>query len=165
MPHASIDFPCCAKFGYRYLAKCVRRYDTVDDLMDALVSRQNCCAVEEHNMALLNAGLLLIYRVASIGKLFGSRYLKRIKDPKYLQKITTQDLRSLSPFPAILLRRYTLHSTIPHSQRAITARAGSTSECTVVLWMRTKYLSAMNWSFVLPRPPLHWDQSLFQTYF
>lgn len=69
LPHASIDFPCFAKFGYRYLAECVKKYDIVDDVMDALVSRQNCCAVEEHNMALVNAGLLLIYRVASIGKL------------------------------------------------------------------------------------------------
>jgi hypothetical protein len=67
LPHASTDFPCCVKFGYRCLADCVKRYDVVDDLMDALVSRQNCYAVEEHNMALLNAGLLLIYRVAFIG--------------------------------------------------------------------------------------------------
>ncbi|UPX10747.1 uncharacterized protein EKO05_0001388 [Ascochyta rabiei] len=64
LPHASTDFPCCAKYGYRCLADCVKKYDIVDDLMDALVSRQNCYAVEEHNMALLNAGLLLIYRVA-----------------------------------------------------------------------------------------------------
>lgn len=69
LPHASTDFPCCAKFGYRCLAECVKRYDIVDDVMDALSSRQNCYAVEEHNMALLNAGLLLIYRISSIGKL------------------------------------------------------------------------------------------------
>lgn len=67
LPHASTDFPCCAKFGYRCLAECVKRYDIVDDVMDALSSRQNCYAVDEHNMALLNAGLLLIYRVASMG--------------------------------------------------------------------------------------------------
>lgn len=67
LPHASTDFPCCAKFGYRCLADCVKKYDIVDDLMDALVSQQNCYAVEEHNMALLNAGLLLIYRIASLG--------------------------------------------------------------------------------------------------
>lgn len=69
LPHASTDFPCCASFGYQYLADCVTRYDIVDDLMDALVSRQNCYAVEEHNMALLNAGLLLTYRIASLGTL------------------------------------------------------------------------------------------------
>ena len=68
LPHASTDFPCCARFGYRCLAECVKRYDVVDDVMDALSSRQNCYAVDEHNMTLLNAGLLLIYRIASMGK-------------------------------------------------------------------------------------------------
>ncbi|KAF2996638.1 hypothetical protein E8E13_002955 [Curvularia kusanoi] len=66
LSHASTDFPCCAKFGYRCLAECVRRYDIVDDVMDALSSRQNCYAVDQHNMALLNTGLLLIYRLASM---------------------------------------------------------------------------------------------------
>ncbi|KAJ4380623.1 hypothetical protein N0V86_003982 [Didymella sp. IMI 355093] len=66
LPHASTDFPCCAKFGYRCLAECVRRYDLVDDIMDALSSRQNCYAAEEHNVPLLNTGLLLIYRIASL---------------------------------------------------------------------------------------------------
>ncbi|KAH6615108.1 hypothetical protein C7974DRAFT_59447 [Boeremia exigua] len=67
LPHASTDFPCCARFGYRCLAECVKRYDIVDDVMDALSSRQNCYAVDGHNIALLNAGLLLVYRVSSIG--------------------------------------------------------------------------------------------------
>lgn len=73
LPHASTDFPCCAKFGYRCLAECVRRYDIVDDIMDALSSRQNCYAVEEHNVPLLNTGLLLVYRVASLGRIFEHR--------------------------------------------------------------------------------------------
>lgn len=68
LPHASTDFPCCARFGYRCLAECVRRYDIVDDVMDALSSRQNCFAVDEHNIALLNTGLLLVYRIASAGE-------------------------------------------------------------------------------------------------
>ncbi len=42
--------------------------------MDALVSRQNCYAVEEHNMALLNTGLLLLYRIASIGTIYNHTY-------------------------------------------------------------------------------------------
>lgn len=67
LPHASTDFPCCAKFGYRCLAECVRRYDIVDDIMDALSSRQNYYAVDPHNVPLLNTGLLLVYRVASLG--------------------------------------------------------------------------------------------------
>jgi hypothetical protein len=68
LSHASTDFPCCAKFGYHCLAECVRRYDIVDDVMDALSSRQNCYAVPAYNMALANTGLLLLYRVASLGK-------------------------------------------------------------------------------------------------
>jgi hypothetical protein len=68
LPHASTDFPCCAKFGYRCLSECVQRYDIVDDIMDALSSRQNYYAVDRHNVPLLNTGLLLLYRVASLGK-------------------------------------------------------------------------------------------------
>lgn len=79
LPHASTDFPCCAKFGYLCLAECVRRYDIVDDIMDALSSRQNCYAVEEHNVPLLNTGLLLIYRVASLGKIVKQRAFQEIK--------------------------------------------------------------------------------------
>lgn len=69
LPHASTDFPCCAKFSYRCLAECVKRYDIVDDVMDALSSRQNCYAVDCHNVPLLNTGLLLLYRVSSLGEL------------------------------------------------------------------------------------------------
>lgn len=73
LPHASTDFPCCAKFGYRCLAECVLRYDVVDDVMDALSSRQNYYAVDQHNVPLLNTGLLLLYRVASLGMILANR--------------------------------------------------------------------------------------------
>lgn len=101
LPHASTDFPCYAKFGYRCLANCVKRYNVVDDLMDALVSRQNCYAAEEHNMALLNTGLLLIYRISSLGMF---RCLTRAKH--YLantsQRTMAPDSRSSHPFLATL---------------------------------------------------------------
>lgn len=80
LPHASTDFPCCAKFGYRCLAECVRRYDIVDDVMDALSSRQNCYAVDDHNMALLNAGLLLTYQVASLREHMEPRHEEEHED-------------------------------------------------------------------------------------
>ena len=68
LPHASTDFPCCAKFGFKCLADCVKRYDTVDDVMDALVSKENCSAVETFNMALVHAGLLLLYGLRFMGE-------------------------------------------------------------------------------------------------
>lgn len=51
----------------------------MDDVMDALSSRQNCYAVDEHNIALLNAGLLLVYRVSSMGGLSSIYMLQRTK--------------------------------------------------------------------------------------
>jgi hypothetical protein len=68
LPHASTDFPCCEKFGFKCLADCVKRYDIVDDVMDALVSKQNCAAVEPFNMALVHAGVLLLYCLRFMGE-------------------------------------------------------------------------------------------------
>ena len=83
LSHASTDFPCCAKFGYHCLAECVRRYDIVDDVMDALSSRQNCYAVPAYNMALANTGLLLLYRVASLGECDYHAYEDTANAPAY----------------------------------------------------------------------------------
>ena len=66
--HAETDFLCNGTPDLDWLASCVRRYNVVDDVMDALFSEKNCFAVERHNLALAIAGLLLLYRLASIGK-------------------------------------------------------------------------------------------------
>ncbi|KAH7385808.1 hypothetical protein BKA66DRAFT_569640 [Pyrenochaeta sp. MPI-SDFR-AT-0127] len=64
--HAPTDFVCPRAPDLNWLAHCVKRYDVVDDIMDALFSDKNCFAVERHNLSLVNAGLLLLYRLASI---------------------------------------------------------------------------------------------------
>lgn len=66
--HAQTDFPCHKRPGLNWLADCVRRYDVVDDIMDALFSDKNCFAVERHNLSLVNAGMLLLYQLASVGQ-------------------------------------------------------------------------------------------------
>jgi len=68
--HALVDFPYGDKFGLKWLADCVSRYDVVDAVMDELTWRENCVAVEPHNVAAVNSGLLLLYRLASIGKFY-----------------------------------------------------------------------------------------------
>jgi hypothetical protein len=70
--HALVDFPCDGKFGLDWLSHCVSRYDTMDAIMDELTWRENCAAVELHNVALVNAGLLLLYRLASLRKSFST---------------------------------------------------------------------------------------------
>ncbi|CAO2650281.1 Nn.00g015730.m01.CDS01 [Neocucurbitaria sp. VM-36] len=70
LPHAPTDFPYEEGFNLSWLAQCVRRYDIVDDIMDALFSDKNCFAVERHNLPLVNTGLLLLYRLASFSKFF-----------------------------------------------------------------------------------------------
>lgn len=66
--HASADFPCTkGQFRYKWLAQCVRRYDIVDDIMQALLCDMNCFAVERYNMALVNTGLLLMYQLLAKG--------------------------------------------------------------------------------------------------
>lgn len=67
LPHARTDFLHNGSPSLDWLAKCVDRYDTVDDIMDALSSHQNCFPVARHNLSLVNTGVLLLYRVASIG--------------------------------------------------------------------------------------------------
>jgi hypothetical protein len=75
LPHASTDFPCCEKFGFKCLSDCVRRYDTVDDVMEALISKKNHSAIEPFNMSLVHAGMLLLYKLRFMGKSIGSSSL------------------------------------------------------------------------------------------
>jgi hypothetical protein len=66
--HAISDFPCTSSANLAWLACCVERYNVVDAIMDELTWRENCVAIELHNIALVNAGLLLLYRLVSISK-------------------------------------------------------------------------------------------------
>ena len=65
--HALVDFACKGAPNLDWLAGCVKKYDVVDDVMDALFSDKNCFAVERHNLSLVNTGLLLLFRLVSIG--------------------------------------------------------------------------------------------------
>ncbi|KAL1607751.1 hypothetical protein SLS60_002687 [Paraconiothyrium brasiliense] len=62
--HSAVDFPN-EQQGFKWLQSCVKRYDVVDDLMAMLVSEHNVVPVRKHNMALVNTGLLLLYRLQS----------------------------------------------------------------------------------------------------
>lgn len=66
--HAQVDFPYCQKLNLKWLAECVSSYDMVDAIMLELTWRENCVAVEAHNSAAVNAGLLLLHQLARIGK-------------------------------------------------------------------------------------------------
>jgi hypothetical protein len=66
--HALVDFPYSEKYGLNWLSHCVLRYNVVDAIMDELTWRENCVAVEPHNVSCVNAGLLLLYRLASTRK-------------------------------------------------------------------------------------------------
>jgi hypothetical protein len=68
--HAATDFKCGKRITVDWLAGCVRSYDIVDDVMDALCSEHNFNAVLRHNVSLANAGLLLLYRLVSIGTVY-----------------------------------------------------------------------------------------------
>ncbi|KAF2189706.1 hypothetical protein K469DRAFT_747728 [Zopfia rhizophila CBS 207.26] len=66
LPHALTDFPTEVKnIGYAWLSQCIHQYDTMDGVMATLTSELNCFAVQNHNMALVNTGLLLLYRLFS----------------------------------------------------------------------------------------------------
>lgn len=68
LPHICQDFPCDENsITYAWLSRCIQQYDVVDDVMAILLSEINCYAVEKHNMAVVNTGLLLLYRLCSIG--------------------------------------------------------------------------------------------------
>ncbi|KAG9187002.1 hypothetical protein G6011_10110 [Alternaria panax] len=68
--HAETDFSCkSGSITVEWLADCVGKYDIVDDVMDALCSDYNFNAIPRHNMPLANAGILLLYRLASIDRL------------------------------------------------------------------------------------------------
>jgi hypothetical protein len=68
--HARDDFPDNGEFdlSLEWLSYCVSRYNVIDAIMDELTWRENCVAVEPHNVSCVNAGLLLLYRLASIRK-------------------------------------------------------------------------------------------------
>jgi hypothetical protein len=66
LTHAAVDFPIHQQ-GFAWLQSCVKCYDTVDDLMAMLVSEHNVFPVRKHNMGLVNTGLLLLYRLQSLG--------------------------------------------------------------------------------------------------
>jgi hypothetical protein len=92
--HASVDFPYDGTFGLKWLSECVSRYDVVDSVMNELTWRDNCVAVEPHNVAAVNTGLLLLYRLASIRKSYVTcsfwferfrRYQKHWKFSRYLE--------------------------------------------------------------------------------
>jgi len=79
LPHVCQDFPCEGNaIKYEWLAKCIRQYDVIDDVMAVLLSDINCYAVEKHNMAVLNTGLLLLYRLCSVGKNINSYYSSKL---------------------------------------------------------------------------------------
>jgi hypothetical protein len=84
LPHTSTDFPCCEKFGFKCLSDCVRRYDTVDDVMEALISKKNQSAVEPFNMSLVHAGMLLLYKLRFMGKSIGSSSIHPTPNKKKL---------------------------------------------------------------------------------
>ncbi|KAF2131640.1 hypothetical protein P153DRAFT_421635 [Dothidotthia symphoricarpi CBS 119687] len=64
--HAPTDFSYSKEdFRYEWLAECAKNYNVVDDVMGALICDQNCFAVERNNMALVNTGLLLMYKLLS----------------------------------------------------------------------------------------------------
>ncbi|OAL50851.1 hypothetical protein IQ07DRAFT_644061 [Pyrenochaeta sp. DS3sAY3a] len=63
--HAQTDFPCDGPPDLSWLAQCVQKYDVVDDVMDALSSKNNCFSVEQHNLALVNTGLFLLYHLST----------------------------------------------------------------------------------------------------
>jgi hypothetical protein len=67
--HAETDFSCQdGRLNVDWLTGCVGKYDIVDDVMDALCSEHNFNAVLRHNVSLANAGLLLLYKLVSIGQ-------------------------------------------------------------------------------------------------
>ncbi|KAF1939370.1 hypothetical protein EJ02DRAFT_257338 [Clathrospora elynae] len=66
--HAQTDFSCDGFPSIAWLSRCVQGYDTVDDVMDALCSDTNLNPVARHNQSLANAGLLLLYRLVSVGR-------------------------------------------------------------------------------------------------
>ncbi|EMD84966.1 hypothetical protein COCC4DRAFT_76859 [Bipolaris maydis ATCC 48331] len=62
--HAERDFACEGDFSFDWLAECVRNYDMIDDVMDALCSDHNFNAIMPHNTFLAYTGLLLIHRMS-----------------------------------------------------------------------------------------------------
>jgi len=72
--HAETDFSCVGgQISLDWLADCVKKYDIIDDVMNILCSEYNFMAVLPQNGALAHAGLLLLYRLLSIGQWLKSR--------------------------------------------------------------------------------------------
>jgi hypothetical protein len=73
MPHCDTDFACEAGDNpetYTWLSKCLRMYDMTDDLMDYAYAHSETLwkPLQGYNSALLYTGVLLLFRVSSIGK-------------------------------------------------------------------------------------------------
>ncbi|KAH7114322.1 hypothetical protein B0J11DRAFT_133270 [Dendryphion nanum] len=64
--HATTDFTTDETANYRWLARCIRRYDVIDEVMDVLISEKNRLAVHPHNMGVTNTGMLLLYRLFDV---------------------------------------------------------------------------------------------------
>ena len=74
--HAHVDFPT-RRQGFRWLRECDKKYDVVDDLMAMLISEHNVFPIRKHNMAMVNTGILLLYRLQSFGKSLWSEVIAR----------------------------------------------------------------------------------------
>ncbi|EUC40851.1 hypothetical protein COCMIDRAFT_71526, partial [Bipolaris oryzae ATCC 44560] len=80
--HAERDFPCeQGAFSLTWLASCVRTYDIIDDIMDALCSPHNFTAITPHNVFLGYTGFLLLHRISLLEKTGGDaqRYIESLQ--------------------------------------------------------------------------------------
>ena len=68
-PNALIDFPTAISRSYSWLSKCSRRYDVIEDIFSILTSNDNKYKVNPHNLSLVSAGFLLLYRLQDLRKL------------------------------------------------------------------------------------------------
>lgn len=113
--HAQTDFPYDGPPDLSWLAQCVQKYDVVDDVMDALSSKNNCFSVEQHNLALVNTGLFLLYHLSTFRK---STSLLRTPEPQAansplasnVAKITY--LKSLPRDPLVAIYLALHHATL-----------------------------------------------------
>lgn len=124
--HAFTDFPCDKKYiTYSWLARCIRQYDVVNDVMAVLVSDLNCWPVAKHNMALTNTGLLLLYRLQTIGMYSIFRYLKQTNGPSdvYANKLAVIKSLPRDPLTAMFLAiHYTTLTARYHGSGIINQR-------------------------------------------
>jgi hypothetical protein len=67
LPHAFSDFPTQSG-GYQWLARCVSRYDRVDEIMAILMHEMHYVRVPSFNMSLAHTGFLLLWSLSDFGK-------------------------------------------------------------------------------------------------